>query len=182
MYGEYFPPEFSPFAYNETVAQDYLPTTKEKAEAEGFRWANTAEKSYAVTKRPEDLPDHIRDVPDSILKETIACAHENKCNEQCRAAFRIIPMELEFYRIMNLPLPRLCSNCRHSERLRDQNPMRFWHRKCVCAGEKSEGGIYINQSTHFHGSSPCPNEFETSYAPERAEIVYCEQCYQTEVV
>ncbi len=27
----------------------------------------------------------------------------------------------------------------------------------------------------------CPNEFETSYAPERPEIVYCEKCYQQEV-
>lgn len=30
-YGEFFPPELSPFAYNETVAQDYYPVTKERA-------------------------------------------------------------------------------------------------------------------------------------------------------
>ena len=24
----------------------------------------------------------------------------------------------------------------------------------------------------------CNNEFETSYAPDRPEIVYCERCYQ----
>jgi hypothetical protein len=27
----------------------------------------------------------------------------------------------------------------------------------------------------------CKNEFETSYAPEGSEIVYCERCYQQEV-
>ena len=27
----------------------------------------------------------------------------------------------------------------------------------------------------------CKNEFETSYAPDRPEIVYCEQCYNEEV-
>ncbi len=27
----------------------------------------------------------------------------------------------------------------------------------------------------------CQNEFETSYAPDRPEIVYCERCYQQEV-
>jgi len=26
-----------------------------------------------------------------------------------------------------------------------------------------------------------PNEFETAYAPDRPEIVYCEKCYQQEV-
>jgi len=32
-----------------------------------------------------------------------------------------------------------------------------------------------------HHSRKCPNEFETSYAPDRPEIVYCEQCYQQKV-
>jgi hypothetical protein len=34
---------------------------------------------------------------------------------------------------------------------------------------------------HGH-KDKCQNEFETPYAPARPEIVYCEQCYQTEVV
>ncbi|HEY4526141.1 MAG TPA: hypothetical protein VJL32_03550 [Candidatus Paceibacterota bacterium] len=41
---------------------------------------------------------------------------------------------------------------------------------------------YKNFATHFHGENPCPTEFETSYAPDRPEIVYCEQCYNSEVV
>ncbi len=36
---------------------------------------------------------------------------------------------------------------------------------------------------HFHeNTDSCPNEFQTAYAPDRTEIVYCEQCYQAEVV
>ncbi|MES2023631.1 MAG: hypothetical protein V4439_03025 [Patescibacteria group bacterium] len=31
------------------------------------------------------------------------------------------------------------------------------------------------------GGARCNVEFETSYAPERPEIVYCEKCYQQEV-
>ncbi|MBI5622130.1 DNA-directed RNA polymerase, partial [Candidatus Falkowbacteria bacterium] len=27
----------------------------------------------------------------------------------------------------------------------------------------------------------CTNEFETTYAPERPERVYCEECYQKEI-
>jgi len=30
-YGEFFPPELSPFSYNETIAQEYFPLTKEKS-------------------------------------------------------------------------------------------------------------------------------------------------------
>ncbi len=57
----------------------------------------------------------------------------------------------------------------------------MWHRKCQCAGAKSENGVYANTSKHDHGDNHCPNEFETSYAPGRPEIVYCEQCYNSEV-
>ncbi|MEK7555633.1 MAG: hypothetical protein AAB516_02335, partial [Patescibacteria group bacterium] len=63
-----------------------------------------------------------------------------------------------------------------------RNPLKLWKRKCQCNGEKSENSVYKNSITHQHGQSPCPNEFETTYAPERPEIVYCEKCYLAEVV
>ncbi|MFH1162189.1 MAG: hypothetical protein V1696_02855 [Candidatus Jorgensenbacteria bacterium] len=46
-------------------------------------------------------------------------------------------------------------------------------------GEKN--GVYTNTAIHQHGDGPCPNEFETSYAPERKEIVFCERCYNAEM-
>ncbi|MFH1161835.1 MAG: hypothetical protein V1696_00970 [Candidatus Jorgensenbacteria bacterium] len=188
-YGEFFPPELSPFAYNETIAQEYFPLTKDKAIQQGYRWRDADTRDYKITKRPEDLPDHIKDVEDAILKETIQCMHhpsagsgQAACNHQCTTAFKVIPEELAFYRRMNLPLPRLCPNCRHYERLKQRNPLKLWHRTCQCAGGKSENGVYENTITHPHGTGHCLNEFETSYAPERKEIVYCESCYNTEVV
>jgi hypothetical protein len=181
-YGEFFPPDLSPFAYNETIAQEYFPLTKDQAEAQGYRWKDPDTKEYTITKQPKDLPDHIKDTKDDITKETIGCAHEGKCTHQCTTAFRIIPEELSFYKRMNLPLPRLCPNCRHYERLAQRNPLKLWHRQCMCGGEKSENGIYQNTVEHSHKNGQCPNEFETSYSPERKEIIYCEQCYQTEVV
>ncbi|MEW6617167.1 MAG: hypothetical protein AB1333_01985 [Patescibacteria group bacterium] len=169
-YGEFFPPELSPFGYNETIAQEYFPLTKEQALAQGFSWKDPEEKNYTITKKPEDLPDTITDAPDSITSEVIGCMHQGTCTHQCTTAFKIIPEELEFYRRMHLPLPRLCPNCRHYERLAQRNPLKLWKRQCMC-----------DKSTHRH-NGVCPNEFETSYAPERKEIVYCEQCYQAEVV
>lgn len=181
-YGEFFPPELSPFAYNETIAQEYFPLTKEQAEKAGYRWKDPEPRTYEIHLKPEDLPDHIKDVGDDILNKNIQCLHNQTCNEQCTQAFKIIPEELAFYRRLNLPLPRLCPNCRHYQRLKQRNPLKLWHRKCQCAGQKSENNIYANTITHQHGHNPCPNEFETSYSPDRKEIVYCEQCYNAEVV
>ena len=181
-YGEFFPSVFSSFSYNETVAQEYFPLTKEQALSQGYSWKDPDRRDYKITRKPEELPDHIEDVNEKILTEVIGCVHEGKCLDQCTTAFKIIQPELQFYKKMNLPLPRLCPNCRHYERLTQRNPLKLWHRKCQCAGAKSENGVYTNTAKHQHNEGHCQNEFETSYAPDRKEIVYCEQCYQAEVV
>jgi hypothetical protein len=181
-YGEFLPVEVSPFAYNETLAQEYFPLTKSEAIENGYQWRDPEDRHYEITVKVPDLPDHIQDVKDDILNQIIGCGHQGICNEQCTTAFRIIPQELAFYRKMNLPLPRLCPNCRHYQRVKQRNPLKLWQRKCQCAGAKSENSVYTNQTNHFHQSAHCPNEFQTSYAPEREEIVYCEACYNNEVV
>src|SRR3990167_3377775 len=188
-YGEFFPPELSPFSYNETIAQEYFPLTKEEALNQGYSWKDTEPRNYQITLKTEDIPDHIKDVPDSILNDIIQCAHNigtsddvQNCNEQCTEAYLIIPQELDFLRKQNLPIPRLCPNCRHYSRIKQRNPLKLWHRKCQCAGSKSENQVYANTIAHEHGENHCENNFETTYAPERQEIVYCESCYLKEVV
>ncbi|MBI3442730.1 MAG: hypothetical protein HY007_03100 [Candidatus Sungbacteria bacterium] len=174
-YGEFFPPEFSPFAYNETLTHDFFPLSKEEAEAKGYVWREPEVREFQTTIRAQDLPDHINDVTDDILKEVISCG-------TCGKAYRLIPMELAFYRSMGIPLPRACPNCRFLERFRHINPPKFWRRACQCNGALDERNIYQNVAEHLHGSGKCLNEFETSYAPDCKEIVYCESCYQQEVV
>jgi len=169
-YGEYFPSEISPFAYNETVAQEFFPLTMEESLAKKYNWFEQEAKNYKITKQASDIPDDIKDVPYSITTEIIGCEHGGRCNDQCITAFKITPQELQFYKMINLPLPRLCSNCRHYERMRQRNPLKLWKRQCMC------------EKNHPHHSGKCTNEFETSYAPDRPEIIYCEQCYQQEVV
>ena len=160
-YGEFFPPELSPFAYNETIAQEYFPLTKEQSIKQGYKWKEKEERNYTIDIKNEDIPDNIKEVNNDIIGKVIECNHKGTCNEQCTEAFKIIPEEIQFYKRMNLPLPRLCPNCRHYARLSQRNPLKLWHRKCMKKG--------------------CTNEFETSYSPDRLEIIYCERCYQQEV-
>src|SRR5688500_10653163 len=112
-YGEFFPIELSPFAYNETIAQEYFPLTKKGAEAEGYRWENIEERNYKIDIVTKDIPDDIKDVTEKIIGKVISCEHAGQCKEQCTEAFKIVPEEFKFYKRMNLPLPRLCPNCRH---------------------------------------------------------------------
>ena len=196
-YGEFFPPELSPFSYNETIAQEYFPLSKSEALAKGYSWKDPEARNYQIQITNDKLPDHIKDATDDIVGQVIECQHASGspsetsgqtagavCNEQCTEAYKIIPQELAFLRKMSLPLPRLCPNCRHYQRIKQRNPLKLWHRKCQCAGLTSENKVYQNTADHIHHKSTehCPNEFKTTYAPERPEIIYCEQCYLREVV
>ncbi len=183
-YGEFYPFEISPFAYNETLAQEYFPIHKGSAEEMGYPWKEPDIKNYQITLDAMAIPDNVKDASDTIVNEVIGCEHAGKCNQQCTTAFRILPEELKTYKTANLPLPRLCPNCRHFERLKKRTPIKLWPRKCECAGSASENGAYTNVANLHAPHKPnehCPNEFQTSYSPERKEIVYCEQCYQAEV-
>ncbi len=169
-YGEFFPYEFSPFALNETVAIDYFRFKKDEIIEKGYPWKSRENRDYKTTMNSLDLPDSILDVSDDILKEIIACPNNGNEMTQCTTAYKITPEELQFYRQKKLPLPRFCPNCRHYERLQYRNPMKLYSRQCTC-----------DVPNHDH-EGRCEVEFETSYAPDRPEKVYCEKCYQKEVL
>jgi hypothetical protein len=170
QYGEFFPSELSTFCYNETQAQDYFPMDKEYALKMGYRWREKEKNEYQITIKSKDLPNSLNDVTDSITKEIIKCSNADKSSNYCRGAYKITIDELNLYRKLGVPLPRLCFLCRHENRLKMRNPMKLWHRSCMC-----------DKKNHLNHKEKCEVEFETSYAPDRPEIVYCEKCYQQEV-
>lgn len=172
-YGEFFPIAHSPFSYNETLANDYYPLSKEQALRKGYSWRDNVGGTFGKeTVDSLELADNIQDTKDDILNQIFACS-------KCTKNYKIISLEMNFYRAIKAPIPRKCPDCRYYERLSFKNPRKLFSRKCACdAGRRG----YQNIAIHFHGNDPCPNEFETSYAPDRPEIVYCEQCYNSEVV
>lgn len=163
-YGEFFPSGMSNFGYNETMALEYFPLTKKEALEKGFKWWDKLQKTTGQeTLKTEQIPDAISDVSDDILNEVLVCA-------ECERNYKIVQNELIFYKKHFIPIPRKCFYCRNSERMKAVNPPKLWHRKCMC-----------DKQNHFHGEVKCAVEFETSYAPERPEIIYCEGCYNKEV-
>lgn len=197
-WGEFFPHTSSPHTYNESAALEWFPMTKEEALKKGYRWKDDERKNYTPTKTAATLPKTIAETDDSILNDIIECAHAAKqqgtgdkeqersgCGHKCTTAFRITQPELQLYRKLDVPIPLLCPNCRHYARLALRNPAKLWRRRCACNGAASDWRLatseYRNTTTHFHGEKPCPNEFETSFSPEKQELVYCEACYNAEI-
>lgn len=160
-YGEYFPFSMCLFGYNETNANDTFPLSKDKLLEYGYPFYDRPSRDYSITLQSSDLPNSILDVNDDILKQTIGCPNEGKAEYQCTTAYRITPEELSFYRQKKLPLPRYCPNCRHYQRLQYRNPMHLYTRQC-----------YNN----------CGTTFQTTYSPEQKYKIFCEKCYQREVL
>ena len=95
-YGEFFPAEFSPVSYNTTLAQEYFPLDKAKAQGEGFVWEKDTERNYKIDIEYKDLPDNIADVSDEIVNKVISCEHKGECNQLCTTAFKIIENTIKY--------------------------------------------------------------------------------------
>lgn len=171
QYGDYFPTEFSPFAYNETVAHEYFPLTKEDVQKEGYVWKESEKRSYSIEIEGKDIPTKLPLSKEEIVGKILGCVHAGKCEHRCTTAFKVTEEEFQLYQKIGLPVPSFCPNCRHAERFKRRNPLRFWDRQCMC-----------NKTNHTHGNYPCSEKFKTTYAPNRETIIYCENCYKSEVI
>jgi hypothetical protein len=152
-YGEFFPPEFCRFAYNCSNAMKFFPKTREQAESEGYFWHEEPENAPEATIKGDELPETLAEVADNITDEIIACTTCPKC-------YKIVPLQLEILKKLNLPIPSRCPKCREAQRFSKINIPRFYDRTCA----------------------KCSAPVTTAFAPERPETIYCEKCYQQEFV
>ncbi|MFA6533674.1 MAG: zinc-ribbon domain containing protein [Patescibacteria group bacterium] len=98
------------------------------------------------------MPADIKEVKDEILQEVLACV-------KCGRNYKLVKPELDFYRQYNLLAPTECFYCRNEARLAKRNPRKLFIRQCGFCGK----------------------EINTTYAPDRPEKVYCEECYRKEI-
>jgi len=158
-YGEFFPPDFSPFPFNISAAVSYKGYDDiEEAKKYGYNIEPIPETVQEVSGEiieAENLPEDILDVSDDILKKII---YDKKNGKK----FFYTKNELNFYRTNNLPLPQEHYTARLAEKR---------HRFGTIALE-----------LYDRTCAKCGKKIESSYAPDRPETVYCQKCYQNEVV
>jgi CxxC-x17-CxxC domain-containing protein len=152
LYGEFFPPEFSAFAYNTSNASKFFPKTEQEALTGGYFWHNELEQQVEATTTGDALPETIDEVTDAVMQEAIACT-------TCSRKYRIASLELSILRKLHMPLPDRCPKCREASRFAQMNPPRLYERTCA----------------------NCNKPITTAFAPDRSETVYCVECYQKEI-
>jgi hypothetical protein len=151
-WGEFFPIGFSPFSYNESLAQEFFPLDRERAAKLGSRWSSedTASGTAAGAVAAEKLPDRAEGF--DALGVTVIC-------EVTGRGFRYTPTELEFYRRNDIPLPRRHPEQRERDRRARANPRRLYRGSCAA----------------------CAKEITTSYGAGREARVLCEGCFNAEI-
>jgi hypothetical protein len=147
-WGEFFPSALSPYGYNETVANEYFPLSKNEIEKKklNFKKEDRDEAKYGGSF--VEIPDTVSLVSDKFIEKNLTC-------EITRRPYKIVSSELQFYREMNIPLPTRCFDQRHTDRLAMRTPRKLWRRNC----------------------DNCGIPMQTAFSPDRREKIYCEKCY-----
>lgn len=120
-WGEFFPAKYADFAYNETMANEYYPLTRDEALKNGYHWRNPDKKEYLPATM--QVPDDSKEADQSICEALLAC-------EDCGRNYKIVEQELKFYKKQGVPIPKKCFYCRHANRFAMRNPRILYDRKC----------------------------------------------------
>ncbi len=147
--------EFSAQAYNFSIGQILYPLTKEEIKKIGGYIAKEPETNIdnMETLEIHQLPETITEVTDDILDKAIIC-------EITGRPFRITSSELIFLRRLGIPLPTVHPSVRMETR---------W--KISPVGKKYQAVC-----------KKCDKDMESVFNPKDSYVLYCEKCYQQEVV
>lgn len=154
-YGEFFPYQFSSFAYNGSAAGLSFPLTKEEIININALWQDEIEADTAnleIINRLE-IPNSINGIDDSILKKAILCKEINK-------PFRITKTELEFYKNNNISIPHVHPSQRMKNRYKILGNLRMLDGICVL----------------------CNKEIKTMYSKKEGWNLYCDNCFKQEIL
>jgi len=132
-WGKFFPKDFSPFCYNETIAMEYFPLSKDEITKLGYLWKEPDRKNY---------------LPPS--GDILAC-------ESCGKNYKIQASEEKFYQKYNLETPTLCPDCRHMLRFQFKNPKATFPNACSKCGKAVQTSYQSKQVKNLYCES-CYNE------------------------
>ncbi|MFA4930873.1 MAG: hypothetical protein WC570_03360 [Patescibacteria group bacterium] len=161
-WGEFLPYELSDYCYNETMAQDYYPLTKDEAVKLGAKWQDEdfGLKYEGPFYQPKSIDNYDPNQNsnaqlelDELLKGVIKCEVSGK-------PFRVISQEVAFYIEHGLPIPSKHPEVRYKERFSQRRSRKLFTRQC----------------------DRCGVELQSTFDPGGKEKVYCEGCYRKEVI
>lgn len=116
---EFFPISMSPFAYNNSRAQQRFPSTKKEAET---KWYPRYDHDHSPYPWPWYIPKSINQYDTSVVWETQADKNKQellgnivKCKKSQRW-MRIISIELDIYTKLWIPLPEIHPDLRYENR------------------------------------------------------------------
>jgi len=139
-WGEFFPMKHSPWAYNETVAQDYTPISKETALQEGLAWHDEEMKQVGTGF---EIPDAIEDVEESIVDKPLVCIKSGR-------PYSINKQELKLYKRLGIPIPQYAPETRNQLRFLARNPQHVWSRKCDKCGIDVQSSFSTERSEQVY--------------------------------
>ena len=130
-WGEFFPSSMSPFAYNQSLAQEFYPLECEEVLNRGLRWTDYQSPipDISTVVDASNLPDRETEYNPELCKQTFRCIESGRL-------FKIMEKELAYYRKQSLPLPRLHPEIRQERRAARLNQRRLYERTCAESGEK----------------------------------------------
>lgn len=136
---EFFDPQLSFFGYNETIAMEYYPLTKQEALEKWYKRSDyeaptpKVEKFVPWEKLPKvwckTIQEKKPDFLEKILNYAIIC-------EVSKKPFKITKQEIDFYIKHDLPLPTKHPNIRHQERLAKKDSITMHLIRCEKCGEE----------------------------------------------
>ncbi len=146
-WGKFFPPSLRPYSYNESVAQEFFPTDKRNALKLGFKWKDDIDE-FEQGISAYTIPDDVADAGDEITDKILRCEISGR-------PYKIVPQELNFYKKMHLPVPRVSPKERLRERFKFKAMRKLFEINC----------------------SNCSKSIKSVFDKNEVQNVYCEECY-----
>jgi len=152
-YGKFLPYSMSAGPFNFSNSFIYFPETKkEDILALGGYWEDIDE-SHIEGMPTSDLPDHIKDVPDTIITQALICPETGW-------RFNIAQNELIFYKENNIPLPRYHFDVRTKNSLKYLTVLQSYPYTCFYC-EKDIQAYYLSEWNY--------------------QKIACEECYKQNI-
>jgi len=117
-WGEFFPMQIAPFAYNACAAIDYFPITEREARDKNITWYSDV---LAQNSNSPAAPD--------TIESTSKAPAVFRCNAT-GVPFKIIEQELAFYKEEGIAPPDVCFTERNRRRFAECDAHTLWSRTC----------------------------------------------------